>query len=569
MQWEYRNNKVKNPSPRLVDLWSKKAKVKNNENIIDFLLDIRGYQTIKDKDNFLNPPNPRDLTTKDFGIDSKEVKKAILRIKQAVDNDEHIIIYGDYDVDGVSGTAILWETLYQLTPNVLPYLPERISEGYGFNLESVKKQKTMNNKLGVIITVDQGITAGDKIAQVKKELGIDVIVCDHHELPNNPPKCVALIHTVKVCAAGIAWIFSQEILRYFDSKIGVDDKLELAALATIADLEPLTGINRSLVKFGLEELNKTKRPGLLSLIKQSGIELGKIGTYEIGYIIAPRINAMGRMAHAIDALRLLCTRQEEKALNLALVLDQTNRDRQSLMEEIFQHSRSLFLEQNQLDSLPKFILVAHESYQEGVIGLAAGKLTEEFHRPSVVISIGEKYSKASARSISGFNIIEILREQMDLLVDVGGHPMAAGFTIETGKIDQLKERLIKTAFEKISDDMMQKTLMVDLPISLEMISKQLYEQIQQMAPFGIGNPEPIFSSVGLIKNCRTVGSDAKHLKLMIGDTDSKFSFSAIAFNFGKICNELLSINQIEFAYNLILNTYNGNSNIELKIRDFK
>lgn len=557
---------------------SQNLKFKSQEKILDTLLEIRGYKTKKEKDEFLSPKKPQDLTLENFEINKKEVDKAIKRIKQAIDNNEHIIVYGDYDVDGISGTAILWETLYQLTPNVLPYLPERISEGYGFNLESVRKLKSSakgrstsgRKNLKLIITVDQGVTAGDKIAQVKKELNIDVIVCDHHELPSKNIPCEALIHTTQVCAAAIAWAFAREIIHSFpNTQYLIPDTLSLVALATIADLEPLTGINRSLVKYGLEALNKTKRLGLVNLIKDAGVELGKVGTYEVGYILAPRINAMGRMKHAIEALRLLCTKKEEQSLELARVLSETNRDRQVAMEEIFQHSRNLFLQQTQGGTLPKFILVAHESYQEGVIGLAAGKLTEEFHRPSAVISIGEKYSKASARSINGFNIIDILREHFDLISEAGGHPMAAGFTLETRNIEVLRQRLISVAEKIITDDMLEKILKIDLEIPLPAVTADLYRDVQQLAPFGVGNPEPLFCSDVEVKDARVVGSEGKHLKLLVSNDLKQKMFSAIAFNQGSQLEKIQKNTKITLAYSLTMNQWNGTQSLELKVKDIK
>ncbi len=537
-----------------------KASTENIEEIIKILLGNRGLKTQKEISEFLNPKNPSDFTAEDLGIDAKEVKKAVDRINEAIKNNEAIIVYGDYDADGICATAILWESLYKLTKNVLPYIPERVSEGYGLNIESIKKLKTENNKLNLIITVDHGITAAEKIKYANK-LGIDVIVCDHHQIGKEKPKCTAVVHTEKICAAAISWFLSKQILQANSYKLIPTDYLDLVAIATIADLEPLVGINRSFVKFGLEALRKTSRCGLLAIFEEAGLKKEEIDTYHVGYIIAPRLNAMGRIEHALESLRLLCTNSYDKAHDLAKKLGLTNKERQLLTEETAKQAKLLVAGIEGV--LPKFLVVDSDQYEEGVIGLVAGKLVEEFHRPAVVISRGERYSKASARSIAGFNIIEAIRLQSDLLVDAGGHPMAAGFTVETTKIEILKERLIKEAEKQITDQMMLKTLKIDMELPLSSVSLELWGEVQKLQPFGLGNYEPSFSSKAVVKSFRTVGSDGKHLKLELQ------GFSAIGFNIGSMAGKLKVDSEVEVAYGLSLNEWNGAKNLELKLKDIK
>ncbi|MCL5091027.1 MAG: single-stranded-DNA-specific exonuclease RecJ [Patescibacteria group bacterium] len=539
-----------------------------NKEVIEKLLENRGLKTEKEIEEFLNSKHPEKFTAQDLGIDQKEIEKALKRIKKAIEEDEGIIVYGDYDADGICATAILWETLYKLTKNVLPYIPERVNEGYGLNENSIKNLKLKIKNLGLIIAVDHGIVGNEKI-KYAKELGVDVIVCDHHQPGKELPDCEAIVHTDKVCAAAIAWFVARE-LTTVDSRLKAVDGsyLDLVAIATIADLEPLLGINRSFVKDGLEALNQTNRPGLLSIFEEAGIKKREIGTYEVGFIIAPRLNAMGRMEHALDSLRLICTSKADQAKDLASKLGLTNKERQALTEETALHAKEILRGME----MQKLLFLGHETYNQGIIGLVAGRLVEEFYRPAIVLSIGEVYAKASARSISGFNIIEAIRSQTDLLVDAGGHPMAAGFTVETTKIEILKNKLLEVAEKLITPDILEKSLKVDLELPLSGISLSLWKEVQSLSPFGLGNPEPIFFCEAIIRDFRLVGSEGKHLKLTLidGTLNKSFPnkfFSAIAFNQGKVAANLSLGQKVKVAYALSLNEWNNEKKVELKVKD--
>jgi len=531
------------------------------DRLIKILLINRGLKTKKQQDEFLNPKKPEELRAKDFGLEKKEIVKAVKRIKEAIEKNEAIIVYGDYDADGICATAILWETLYKLTKNVLPYIPQRVSEGYGLNKNTIADLKEKNPNLKLIITVDHGITAKEKIEFAKK-LGIEVIVCDHHETGKEKPPAVAVIHTVKVCSAAIAWFLGNQIKK--------GDFLDLVAIATIADMEPLVGVNRSLVKEGLYALNQTKRCGLLAIFEEAGIKQGEIGPYEVGFIIAPRLNAMGRMEHALESLRLVCTPKADQAKDLATKLGITNRERQILTEETAKHARDLLFGLEDQRNLPKLIFLAHESYQEGIIGLTAGKLVEEFYRPAIVVSKGEIYSKASARSINGFNITEAIRTCSDLLVDAGGHPMAAGFTVETTKLEVLKTRLEEVAQKQLDEEKLIKKLKIDCELPLKDISLELYQEIRKLEPFGLGNPEPIFVSRNVkVAEARTVGFENKHLKLLLTSHFSPITVEAIGFGMGQLFSQLSPEKPIDIAYSLALDQWNGISKIQLKLKDIK
>jgi single-stranded-DNA-specific exonuclease len=339
--------------------------------------------------------------------------------------------------------------------------------------------------------------------------------------------------------------------------------LELAALGTIADLVPLTQANRTIVIYGLKALRNTKRLGLLELFKEARCDSENLGVYEVGHIIAPRLNATGRMASAMDSLRLICTTNQKRARTLAAFLGATNRERQDILLETVKHA-SLSVHEKQ--ELKKLLIVVHETYPEGIIGLIAGRLAEEFYRPSIVISKGEKYSKGSVRSISGFNIIEFLRQSSEYFINVGGHPMAAGFTIETGKIEKMTKALEKFAKEALHDDILIKTLKIDCIIPLSMINDNFYDTIQTLAPFGMGNPEPTFVSKNLIlKNIRVMGRDGKHLKLTVNHTNTVLT--AVAFGMGNLAQTLNIGNIIDIVYTIDRNTWNGNTNLQLKVKD--
>lgn len=531
---------------------TKKGKV---TDIVDSLLALRGIKTEKDKKEFFRPTDPYKIKIKDVGIDIAQVKKATKRIKNAIKNNEKIIVFGDYDADGVCATAIMWEALYKLHKNTLPYIPERFSEGYGLNAESVKKLKEDDPNLKLVITVDNGIVAHEAVAEINK-MGIDVIITDHHEKEKKIPKAHAIIHTTQVGGAAVAWFFAKELTKI--------DSLELAAIGTIADQIPLISANRSIVKYGLVALNKTKRVGLKSIIGDSLLELGTLGTYEVGFMIAPRINAMGRLEHAIESLRLLCTKDRNRARDLSKKLGKVNLSRQKIVEEVITHTK---LNADKL-SKNKIIVISHESYHEGVIGLAAGKLVEEFYRPAIVISKGEKISKASARSVSGFNIIEAVRSVNHLIIQGGGHPMAAGFSIETGKIAKFDKEINKISDKLLTDEILQRKLKVDMEISFDQINWDLVEKLSSFEPTGIGNFTPTFATKGIdVVDARAIGKDNKHLKLKL--KEGKSFYGAIAFNFGSIISKITPGVLMDAAYVVEINTWNGVREIQLRIRDIK
>ncbi len=543
---------------------------KNVQDILTLLLASRGLSTEAEVKAFLSP-KLEDVTLKSVGIDEREVKKTLKRIEDAIAKKEKIIIYGDYDVDGITGTAILWETLYALGANVLPYLPHRIEEGYGLSIKGITNLKNKFPDTSLIITVDNGIVASEAVSYANNE-GIDVIITDHHVSAEagmlSKPAAFAIVHTTQLCGAGVAWLLAKA-LKSHDSKIkrtDYDHHLELATLGTIADLVPLTGANRTIVLHGLKALRKTERKGLLSLFSESELDPDKIGVYQVGHIIAPRLNATGRMESAMDSLRLLCTKDDKRSRELAGLLGRVNRERQQVMFQATEHA-SLSVKKRKV--LKKLLMVSDETYPEGVIGLVAGRLVEEYYRPAIVIAKGEKTSKGSVRSINGFNIIEFLRNSSEYFVNVGGHPMAAGFTIETEKLEKLQEVLEAAAEELLDDTTLTKTLRIDAALSFTDINQELYQTLQQLQPFGMGNPEPVFASEKVeVKDTRPLGREGKHLKFLL-QQDFGDILEAVAFGMGELSTKIAPGDLIDVAYTIDENTWNGKTKLQLKVRDIK
>lgn len=534
---------------------------KNQEEIINTLLKNRGITNSDQKKEFLNPLL-QSVTFESIGIKEEEIKKTAKRIERAMKNNEVIVIFGDYDVDGVTGTALLWETLYWNFgyKNVFPYIPHRINEGYGISEKGIDGVLLEHSDTSLIITVDNGIVAGDaiKYAASKK---IDVIVTDHHVPGEKLPESLAIVHTTNVCGASVAFLLS---LYLEGKKITEDDpRLDLVALATVADLVPLIGPNRVLLHFGIQALRRSKRPGIESLVKSSSIEKSKIGVYEIGHILAPRINAAGRLDHALDSLRILCTRNRERSDILARQLSEVNKERQSMTQEASSVAKSLVVFENEM----KIIVSSSADYKQGIIGLIASRLTEEFYRPALVISEGEEISKGSARSIKGVNIIELIRSSSTYLLEMGGHPMAAGFSLKTRDITSFTKEISKNAAEYIEEQYFQRSINIDFELNDELITEKTYLEIQKLAPFGMGNNEPTFLTKNLeILDIKKIGKDKTHLKFVLGT--GKNRIHAIGFGLGKFDEIPESGDIIDVVYTLSINEWNDRKTLQLVIRDY-
>lgn len=540
-----------------------------NDEIISIILKNRGIKTKKQLEEFLHPDFSQ-ITRKILGIKNSGLLKALKRIETALKNSESMVVYTDYDVDGLSSGALLWECLYNLGAKVMPYVPNRLEEGYGLSEKGILEVKE-KYKTSLIITVDHGISAGAKIAFAKSR-GIDVIVIDHHVKPDKTPDIDILVHTTMICATALVWYFCEELTNFLNKsqdlqigKFSHVENLDLVALATVCDLMPLVGVNRIFVKLGLEQLRISTRVGLNTLITHAGLIKGEIDVYDLGHIIGPRINAIGRLTHAIDALRLLCTKDRIRALGLSEKLFALNKKRQVMTEE------AVIMAKNMTDKKTGLIFISHKNFQIGIIGLIAGRLAQDYNLPSIVIATGEKISKASARSVKGIDIIAVIRKFEDILIDVGGHPQAAGFTVETSKIGLLESRLT-TFFQKEnvikSSD---KYILIDMILNMPEITEDLYAKLLELEPFGNGNSEPVFLSKNIaVAGFTLVGRERNHLKMKLKISGKQHDLiEAIGFKMKDIADKLASGSKIDIVYSLDENTWNSKTHLQLRLKDVR
>lgn len=521
-----------------------RIKEQQSTDLVEQLLLNRGLTKKADIEAFFTPK----LENFQTDIELPGITKAWKRIQKAIDEHEQIIVYGDYDVDGVCASAIMYKALTSLGAKILPYIPHREKEGYGMSKTGLEFARDSGASL--VITVDNGIVALEQAA-FAKEIGLELIITDHHLPLETLPEAHAIVHSTAMCGTAVAWCLVKEHI----SESLAKELLELVAIATIADMMPLMGVNRSFVWEGLKILNKTKNLGLQELLSQAGVEVGKISSYDIGHVIAPRINAIGRLEHAIDALRLVCTKDSLKARRLAKLLCDKNAERQQLTAQSVDEARLMI----QKDS--RVHVLWSTKWNPGIIGLIAGRITEELYAPSMAISVVNGKAKGSARSIDGINIVEVLRETGDLLMEVGGHSGAAGFGLEEKNLPLFKERI-----EAIVGKMevhSEKVLEIDAQVDPVLLSKSLVKKIDQFAPFGYKNPAVVLASRGMqISDVRTL-SEGKHLKFRANGID------AIAFGMGDLAKKLLEINSADLAYTLEINEFRGKQNLQLKVKDIQ
>lgn len=517
---------------------------KHSDDLVEQLLINRGIKTEKGKEQFFHP----QLSSYEKEINIPSIEIAQKRINQAIKNNQLIVIFGDYDVDGICASAILYKGLTSLGAKVLPYIPHREKEGYGLSKLGLEFAKNSGGSL--VITVDCGIVAFEQ-AKFAKELGLDLIITDHHLPQEGLPDAFAIVHSTKMCGTGVAWCLIRNLVK----KELKNELSQFVAIATICDLIPLINLGRAFVFEGLKVLNGTTNLGLLSLINECGISLGKIGSFEIGYIIGPRLNAIGRLEHAIDALRLLCTKDPIKAKRLARLLCETNATRQQMTTLALEQAKTL------VDNKKNIHVLYSKEWSSGIIGLVAGRISEEYYRPTIAISLGETVSKGSARSIDGINIVELIRKHTDILIDVGGHPGAAGFSILSKHVEIFKKRLEEHTVDL--EVQTERVLEIDAKLTLNQLTKKLIKDLEKFAPFGFGNPRPIFTTSGIqISDIRTVGN-GKHLKFKASAID------CIAFNMGESANLLQNGQLVDLAYTPEIDSYNGFEKIQLKVKDIK
>ena len=513
-----------------------------------------------------------DLTFDNDPFTMKDMDKAVARIQQALANGEQIAIYGDYDVDGVTATALLVQGLRALGGRVREYIPNRFEEGYGLNNEAL--DVLLAEGVSLVISVDCGIRSPLE-AEHAKEIGLDLIITDHHEPSGDIPKALAIINPKQpgdeypekyLAGVGIAYKIIVALCKTTQrANLEPTSLLDLVALGTVADLAPLTGENRYLVRGGLRQMRQSARQGLLSLAAVSDISLQKVTAINIGFALGPRLNASGRLDTAIDSYRLLTTTDLFEAGQLAQQLNVQNGQRQQMTRKIQAEAEALALTE---DPDPLILFAVQEDFNAGVVGLAAARLTESYYRPAIVgHSDPEKgETRCSCRSIPEFHITQALDQCTHLLVRHGGHAAAAGFTVRNENLPALKTRLKEIAAQELEGKDLRHSLLADAEAPLSDMNADLLRYLDYLEPTGYGNPGAVFVSRRVrVVNHRAVGADAKHLKLTV--SDGKVTFDAIAFRLGDWAGKLPE--RIDLIYTLETNEYNGRTILQLNVKDIK
>ena len=500
-----------------------------------------------------------------------DIEPALARLRSAIAGNELIAVYGDFDVDGVTASAILSEGLTELGGRVEVYIPDRFSEGYGVNTAAIDKLHAQG--VGLIVTADCGTSS---VAEVEhaRNLGVDAIILDHHTVPPELPAAVALVNPKsagnrypdpELASGGLAYKLMAALYGQMDRPFDPGRYLDLVALSTVCDVAPLRGENRWLVQQGLLAISRGGRPGLRALLEVAGADPARADVDTIGYALGPRLNAAGRLAHARLALELLMETDAEKATGRALQLTTLNGQRQQATANAMALARELLSAE---DPNAPLIFIGHPDIPSGIVGLVAGRLAEEYYRPAVVYEQGEATSRASCRSIPEFDITGALRTVPDLMVRFGGHRAAAGFTAENEKLPALKAALVDCAEQALAGLELAPVLDIDAAVPLHRLDGRVIKQIFRMAPFGEGNPEPTFLSRDLeVAEVKVIGSDGTHLRLRL--RDGKVTWSAIAFGLngnGNPAPELTPGQRLDVVYTFSQDRM-ANGGLELRVLD--
>ena len=536
--------------------------------ILRQILFNRGYASDAEARTFLKAELPFDSDP--FQLTGMEA--AVERIQTALVQQEPIAIYGDYDVDGVTATALLVDVLTAMGADVRGYIPNRFEEGYGLNNEALATLQESGVRL--VISVDCGIRSPEE-ASYARGIDLDLIITDHHHpLETDLPQAVAVINPKQpgdaypdkdLAGVGIAYKLAEALaLRFEALDLNLGGLLDLVALGTVADLAPLVGENRFLVRRGLRQIRETRRQGLSSLAAVAELTLARVNATDIGFRLGPRLNAAGRLDEALAAYELLTTRDAMQAGALAQQLDVQNHERQRITREIQAQAEQIALSE---DPYAYLLFAAHEDFNPGVVGLAASRLTETYYRPAIVAHRDTETTRGSCRSIPEFHITDALDQCAELLVRHGGHAAAAGFTVENAHLEALVSRLKGIAKEELGGRELRPTLTADAEVQLSEVRPELLDAIRYLEPTGYGNPDAIFVSRAVrIKGKRTVGVEGKHLKLAFED-GLGVTHDAIGFRLGNLYPELPDRVDIMFTYEL--NEYNGRTNFQLNLKDVK
>ncbi|WP_409341617.1 single-stranded-DNA-specific exonuclease RecJ [Paenibacillus sp. MBLB4367] len=539
------------------------------EPLIAKLLVVRGIDSVDQAQRFLQAD--ADHVHDPFLLDGMEA--AIARIRAALAAGEKIRVYGDYDADGVSSTSLMVWLLRQVGAEHDSYIPHRVNEGYGLNKPALALAKEQG--VSLLITVDTGISAREEIA-FATEIGLDVIVTDHHEPPELLPECAAVINPKKpgcpypfkqLAGVGVAFKLAHALLGRFPEEL-----LEMATIGTVADLMPLVDENRILVKLGLSRMQNSDYAGIRALLGTAGIDPSQVNATHVGFSLAPRINAGGRLDSAEDAVRLLVSTNEDEAQFLADGLDMLNKERQRIVEDMTKEALQL-LEESLADN-PSVIVLAKEGWNVGVIGIVASKVLEKWYRPTIILGIDPETGKAkgSARSIAGFDIYRALSQCADLFDHFGGHQAAAGMSLSGGKIDELRKRLQEIASEQLSEEDLMPIMQADAFCTLAEMPVETIRQLNRLAPFGMGNPQPKFIFSGLsVGDKKKIGKEQQHLRLQLNQTveESACTVEAIGFGRGAVSELISSSALLDVLGELSINEWNGMRKPQIVVQDIR
>ncbi|MFN3138411.1 MAG: single-stranded-DNA-specific exonuclease RecJ [Allomuricauda sp.] len=554
------------PEQKAIDQLSEALGV---ENLVAQLLIQRGITNFEEAKAFFRPK----LTHLHDPFLMKDMDKAVQRIEQAMSKGENILVYGDYDVDGTTSVALMSSFLMESYPNVATYIPDRYLEGYGISFQGI--DFAVDNDVCLMIALDCGIKAIDQI-KYAKEKGIDVIVCDHHRPGQQLPEAVAVLDPKQedceypykeLCGCGVGF----KLIQALASKQGKTIKdlmpyLDLVATAIAADIVPITGENRVLAHYGLQVINEYPRTGIKALIDQT--KKRELTITDVVFIIAPRINAAGRMKHGQHAVTLLSETDFAQAQQYAAEIELFNTERRSLDQEITQEALVQIQENQEEDKFTS--VVYNENWHKGVIGIVASRLTETYYRPTLVFTKSGDKLAASARSVKGFDIYNALEGCSDCLEQFGGHMYAAGLTLLEEQYEAFKNQFEKVVSETIDPKLLQPEIAVDAKIAMHQITPKLMRILKQFAPFGPGNMTPIFMAEGLKDTgyARGVGEDEKHLKCSVYQPGSN-PIGAIGFNLGDKLNVVKRIKPFDAVFSLDENEWNGTVSLQLKLRDIR
>lgn len=537
---------------------------KGINSLVAKLLYNRGITSSTDAENFLKAD--QRLSLDPFVL--PDMHLAVNRVFKALLSGEKIAIYGDFDADGITATALLVQGLKELGGDVVPYIPHRLNEGYGLKVPALEKLRKQGVTL--VITVDTGITAFDEVAKAHK-MGIDILITDHHvpleELPPakiivDPKRKDSQCPFIDFAGVGVAFKLLQALLAGSMKEDLVKSSLELVTLGTITDMSPLVSENRYLVKTGLRLLSKTSRIGLLELMSCANIDKSKLTTETVSYQIGPRLNSAGRLDDAGTSYQLLVTQDKAQANKLAMELEEKNKERQRIVADTYEKARRQILE----DGADRPILMACDSdYPAGVMGLVAGRLTDEFYRPAILFKIGTDTCRASARSIQEFDVMEALKTCHHLLTRYGGHARAAGFNFHTRDLQQIQKKLKIEAEEKLKGLDLRPHINIDAEVPLSVFSKGFYDEMQHLEPYGMSNPSPVFLSrkVEVVEQ-KLVGNQNDHMKLKLKHDGAVWD--TMGFRLGNYVGELSR--HIDIVYAVEVDNYNGKGQLRLNLLDF-